>query len=65
MSQFLSRATVGVAGLLGAIVLVVWAVGFLLLGVHAGGWHLLVPVGLVLIIGQGVRRVAGRADDGD
>lgn len=65
MSHPLSKATAGVAGLLGAIVLVVWAVGFLLFGVHAGGWHLLVPVGLVLVIGQGVRRVADRADDGD
>ena len=49
--------TVGVPGLLGAILLVVWAFGFLILGVHGSTYHLLVPLAGALIILQGVLRV--------
>jgi hypothetical protein len=49
--------TVGVPGLLGAALLLVWLVGWTLFGAHASGFHALVPVGLALIIVQGVRRV--------
>ena len=52
----ITRQTLGVPGFLGAILLLIWAVGFLLLGMH-GIYHVLVPVALVLIIFQGVRRV--------
>ncbi|GJG88775.1 hypothetical protein tb265_39560 [Gemmatimonadetes bacterium T265] len=57
MSHALDRRTVGILGPLGALLLVVWAVGFLLLGVHAGGWHALVPLGVLLILAQVVLRV--------
>jgi hypothetical protein len=52
----LTRHTLGIPGLLGAILLAVWAVGFLVLGVH-GLFHVLVPIAAVLILAQGVRRV--------
>jgi hypothetical protein len=52
----LTRQTLGIAGLLGAILLVVWAIGFLVLGAH-GLFHVLVPIAGVLIIAQGIRRV--------
>ena len=49
--------TVGVPGLVGVAVLLVWLVGWALFGAHGNGWHLLVPIGVALIIVQGVRRV--------
>ena len=49
--------TVGVPGLLGALLLIVWAFGFLILGFHGSGYHLLVPAAGLLIILQGVLRV--------
>ena len=52
----LTRQTLGIPGLLGALLLVVWVVGFLLLGMH-GPFHLLVPIAGVLIVMQGIRRV--------
>ena len=52
----LTRQTLGIPGLLGAILLAVWAIGFLVLHVH-GLFHLLVPIAGVLIIAQGIRRV--------
>jgi hypothetical protein len=52
----LTRQTLGIPGLLGALLLLVWVVGFLLLGMH-GLFHLLVPVAVVLILMQGVMRV--------
>lgn len=53
----LTRQTMGLPGLLGTILLLAWAVGFLVLGMH-GVFHLLVPVAALLIIVQGVRRVS-------
>ena len=52
----LTRQTLGIPGLLGTILLLVWAIGFLVLGVH-GLFHVLVPIAGVLILAQGVRRV--------
>jgi hypothetical protein len=52
----LTRHTFGIPGIIGALLLVVWAVGFLVLGVH-GLFHVLVPIAGVLILAQGVRRV--------
>ena len=65
MNPPLSRQTVGVLGALGVVVLLVWAAGFLLFGVHGGGWHVLVPIGALLVVAQGVRRVSLGSDDPD
>ena len=51
------RDTVGVPGLLGLVILVVWLVGWMLLGMHTWPWHFLFPIGVVLLIVQVVRRV--------
>jgi hypothetical protein len=47
----------GVPGSLGVLLLVAWMVGWLLLGMHAGAFHLLVPTAIVLLIAQGIRRI--------
>ena len=65
MTERLSRQTVGIAGLLGVVILGVWALGFLVFGVHGRGWHVLVPVGIVLIIAQAVMRMSTHSDDPD
>lgn len=51
------RQRFGILGTLGAILLIVWAIGFLVLGFHDGLWHVLFPVGGVMLIVQGVLRV--------
>lgn len=48
----------GIPGILGILLLVIWAIGFFLLGMHNGLFHVLFPVGVLLLIAQGVRRVA-------
>lgn len=48
----------GILGIVGVALLVVWAIGFLVLGWHEGVWHVLVPLGMALCVVQGVRRVA-------
>ena len=53
----LTRQTLGIPGILGAILLAVWLVGFLVLGLHGMPFHLLVPISGLLMIGQGIRRV--------
>jgi len=55
----MSRQTIGIPGALGALVLLVWAVGWLAFGWHEGLYHALFPVALVLILIQVTRRVAG------
>lgn len=57
MSPRVSAQTVGILGALGVLLLVIWAVGFVIFGAHAHGWHILFPVGAVLVIAQGVRRL--------
>ena len=57
----LSRQTLGIPGLLGALLLLAWIVGFLVLGMH-GLFHLLVPVAVLLIMMQGVLRVNRDSD---
>jgi len=52
----LTRQTLGIPGILGALLLLVWVIGFLMLGMH-GVFHLLVPIAGLLIVMQGVRRV--------
>jgi hypothetical protein len=49
---------IGVLGFLGIITFVAWAVGWIFFGFHEGHYHLLFAVAVVLMIAQGVRRVA-------
>ena len=51
------RRRFGILGTLGAILLAVWVIGFFFFGFHEGFWHLLVPVGGVMLIAQGVLRL--------
>ena len=53
----LTRQTLGLPGLLGAILLIAWAFGFIVLGMHGALYHLLVPVAALLILAQGIRRL--------
>ena len=53
----MNRATFGVLGVLGVVILLVWAVGWILLGMHDGPWHVLFPVGVLFLLLQVVRRV--------
>lgn len=53
----LTRQTLGIPGMLGALVLLAWAFCFLVLGLHGKLFHLLVPIAGLLIIVQGVRRL--------
>ena len=52
------RDRFGIPGLLSALLIAVWAVGFVAFGVHDGTFHLLFLAGVVLGIVQWVRRVA-------
>ena len=65
MNPPLSRQTVGLLGALGALLVVVWAVGFLAFGAHAHGWHVLVAVGALLLIAQAVLRTNVGTNDPD
>jgi hypothetical protein len=58
----LTRQTIGIPGLLGAILLLVWAFGFIVLGVHGALYHLLVPISGLLMISQGIRRLNREED---
>ena len=49
---------IGVLGFLGLIIFVAWAIGWIFFGFHEGYYHLLFPLAAVLMIAQGVRRVA-------
>jgi hypothetical protein len=59
----LSRTTLGLPGLIGVLCLAAWLVGWTVFGLHAGPFHLLVPLGVFLILVQVVRRVDAPADD--
>ena len=48
----------GILGLLGALLIVVWVVGFVVFGLHDGLFHLLLPAGIVCLIVQYVRKLA-------
>jgi hypothetical protein len=56
-AHMLTRQTFGIPGLLGAVLLLAWLIGFLVLGLHGMPFHLLVPIAGLLMIAQGVRRV--------
>jgi hypothetical protein len=49
---------IGVLGFLGSIVFIAWAIGWIVFGFHEGLYHLWFAVAVVLMIAQGVRRVA-------
>jgi hypothetical protein len=49
---------IGILGFLGLLVFVAWAIGWLFLGFHEGLYHLWFVVAVVLMIAQGVRRIA-------
>jgi hypothetical protein len=49
---------IGILGFVGAIIFVSWFIGWIFLGFHNGLYHLLFPIALVLMIAQGVTRVA-------
>lgn len=49
---------IGILGLLGALIFVAWFIGWVFLGFHDGLYHLLVPIAVVLMVAQGVRKVA-------
>ena len=54
----LTRRTLGSPGFLGAALLLAWAFCFIVLGLHGTRFHLLVPLAALLILAQGIRRVA-------
>jgi hypothetical protein len=49
---------IGILGILGFIIFVAWFVGWVFLGFHEGLYHVLFPISVVLMVAQGVRRVA-------
>lgn len=49
---------IGILGAIGAIIFVAWFIGWIFLGFHDGLYHLLFPISVVLMIAQGVTRVA-------
>ena len=51
-------ARIGILGFLGIILFVAWFVGWIFLGFHDGLYHVLFPISVVLMVAQGVRRVA-------
>ena len=55
-SHMLGR--IGILGFLGLIIFIAWFVGWIFFGFHAGLYHLLFLIAVVLMIAQGVRRVA-------
>jgi hypothetical protein len=52
------RQTIGIAGALAALALLVWAIGWLFFGLHTGLFHLLVPLAILLAVAQVARRVS-------
>ena len=51
-------ARIGILGILGFLIFVAWFVGWIFLGYHNGLYHVLFPIAVVLMVAQGVRRVA-------
>ena len=54
------RDRIGILGVIGVLILLVWAIGFFVFGWHEAPYHLLVPLGIVAIAVQMVRRVSAR-----
>ena len=53
---------IGILGFLGFLIFAAWFIGWIFLGFHNGLYHLLFPVSVVLMLAQGVRRVARRTE---
>jgi len=53
---------IGILGFLGFLIFAAWFIGWIFLGFHDGLYHLLFPISVVLMLAQGVRRVARRAE---
>lgn len=51
-------ARIGVLGFLGIIIFLAWFIGWVFLGFHEGPYHFLFLISVILMIAQGVRRVA-------
>ena len=51
---------IGVLGFLGILIFVAWFVGWIFLDYRDGLYHVLFPISVVLMVAQGVRRVARR-----
>jgi hypothetical protein len=49
---------IGILGFLGAIIFLGWFIGWIFFGFHDGLYHLLFPISVVLMMAQGVTRVA-------
>jgi hypothetical protein len=49
---------IGVLGLVGFLIFAGWFIGWIFLGFHDGLYHVLFPISVVLMVAQGVRRVA-------
>ena len=49
---------IGILGFLGFLIFVAWFIGWIFFGFHEGVYHLWLAVAIVLMIAQGVRRVA-------
>jgi hypothetical protein len=49
---------IGIPGFLGILIFCAWFIGWVFLGFHDGLYHLLFPISVVLMVAQGVRRVA-------
>ena len=49
---------IGILGFVGAIIFIGWFIGWVFFGFHNGLYHVLFPISLVLMIAQGVTRVA-------
>jgi hypothetical protein len=49
---------IGILGILGFLIFAAWFIGWVFLGFHDGLYHLLFPISVVLMVAQGVRRVA-------
>jgi len=49
---------IGILGFVGILIFCAWFIGWVFLGFHDGLYHVLFPVSVVLMVVQGVRRVA-------
>lgn len=48
----------GILGIVGVLLIVVWTIGFFILGMHSSLFHTLLGLGILCLVTQGVRRLA-------
>jgi hypothetical protein len=53
-----TRLHFGIPGVLGALIVVAWFIGWVFLDLRDGPYHVLVAIGAFLMLAQVVRRVA-------